>query len=126
MSKKTHLGKNISRIRTLRNMKQEILARALGTSQQAISKMEQRENIGGEMLQKVAKALNVSPSSIQEFDETTLINEIDVSKNDVINGFNYVNGGCNNGTCQFIGVIDLLKKMIEECHERHKTSKPEI
>ena len=42
---KNHIGRKISRIRELRGMKQEALAAALGVSQQAVSTIENSENI---------------------------------------------------------------------------------
>ena len=40
-----HIGRKISRIRESRGMKQEALAIELGISQQAVSKLEQSEQI---------------------------------------------------------------------------------
>ena len=42
-SKPKHIGRNISRIRELREMKQEALANAIGVSQQTISNIENSE-----------------------------------------------------------------------------------
>lgn len=44
-SKPRHIGRNICRIRELRDMKQEALAFAMGVSQQTISHMENSETI---------------------------------------------------------------------------------
>jgi len=62
MTKKPHLGRNLSRIRLYYGMKQTTLAKALGISQQAVSKMEQKNNIGDDLLLKIAKILNVKLS----------------------------------------------------------------
>lgn len=40
-----HLGRNIAKYRDLKGIKQEQLARMIGISQQAISKLETKENI---------------------------------------------------------------------------------
>lgn len=56
-TKPKHIGRNISRIRELRQMKQEALAIALGMSQQTVSHMENSETIDEDKLQKVAEAL---------------------------------------------------------------------
>lgn len=71
---KNHIGRKISRIRELRNMKQEALAQAMGTNQQAISIMENSETIDEEKLAEVAKALGVTPEAIKNFSEEAVIN----------------------------------------------------
>ncbi|HEX8016211.1 MAG TPA: helix-turn-helix transcriptional regulator [Flavobacterium sp.] len=73
-TKPNHIGRKISRIRELRNMKQEALAQALGTNQQAISAMENSETIEEEKLIEVAKALGVTVEAIKNFSEEGVIN----------------------------------------------------
>jgi len=72
--KPNHIGRKISRIRELKDMKQEALAQALGTNQQSISAMENSETIEDEKLLQVAKALGVSPEAIKNFTEENMIN----------------------------------------------------
>jgi transcriptional regulator with XRE-family HTH domain len=60
LTKPNHIGRKISRIRELRDMKQEALAQALGTNQQAISAIENSETIDDEKLKAIAEALGVS------------------------------------------------------------------
>ncbi|WP_419802156.1 helix-turn-helix domain-containing protein [Mucilaginibacter sp.] len=74
MAETLHIGRKIGRIRELRNMKQETLAAELGISQQAVSKIEQSEKVEDEALEKVAKALGVTPLAIKNFDEEKAIN----------------------------------------------------
>ena len=74
LTKPNHIGRKISRIRELRDMKQEALAQALGTNQQAISAMENSETIDEEKLVEVAKALGVTPEAIKKFSEEAMIN----------------------------------------------------
>lgn len=73
---RTHLGRKISRIRELRGMKQDALAAELGISQQAVSKLEQSEEIEDSTLEKVAKVLGVSTEGIKNFNEETVFNII--------------------------------------------------
>ena len=73
-TKPKHIGRNISRIRELREMKQEALAIAMGLSQQAISIMENSETIDEDKLLEVAKALGVSTEAIKNFSEEAVIN----------------------------------------------------
>ncbi|HEY9009045.1 MAG TPA: helix-turn-helix transcriptional regulator [Ohtaekwangia sp.] len=73
MTETLHIGRKISRIRELRDMKQETLAAALGISQQAVSKLEQNDSIDDEYLDRVARALGVSPDAIKNFNEDAAI-----------------------------------------------------
>jgi transcriptional regulator with XRE-family HTH domain len=72
----THIGRKISRLRELRGMKQETLAEQLGISQQAVSKMEQSEQVEDLTLERVARALDVTPAIIKNFSEEAVINNI--------------------------------------------------
>jgi len=71
-----HLGRKISRIRELRGMKQEALAVELGISQQAISKLEQSEEIEDSTLDKIANVLGVSAQAIKEYSDEAVFNII--------------------------------------------------
>jgi transcriptional regulator with XRE-family HTH domain len=74
MAETLHIGRKISRIRELRGMKQEALAAELGISQQAVSKIEQSEEVEEAALDKIANALGVSVSVIKNFDDEKAIN----------------------------------------------------
>jgi transcriptional regulator with XRE-family HTH domain len=65
----THTGRKIGRIRELLGLKQEALAEKLGISQQAVSKLEQSEQVEEATLERVAKALGVSTEAIKNFTE---------------------------------------------------------
>ncbi len=73
-TKPNHIGRKISRIRELRDMKQEALAEALGTTQQSISILENSETIDDNKLVEVAKILGVSVEAIKNFTEEGFIN----------------------------------------------------
>lgn len=73
---KNHIGRKISRIRELRDMKQEALAAALGVSQQAVSNIENSENVDEEKLEQIAKALGVTAEGIKQFSEEAVFNII--------------------------------------------------
>jgi transcriptional regulator with XRE-family HTH domain len=74
LTKPNHIGRKISRIRELRDMKQEALAQALGTNQQAISAIENSETIDEEKLKAIAEVLGVSVEGIKNFSEEAAIN----------------------------------------------------
>ena len=71
-----HIGRKISRIRELRGMKQEALAIELGISQQAVSKLEQSEQIEDNTLDKVATVLGVSKEAIKNYSDEVVFNVI--------------------------------------------------
>jgi transcriptional regulator with XRE-family HTH domain len=73
---KNHIGRKISRIRELRDMKQEALAQALGISQQAVSNIENSETVEDAKLEEIAKALGVTVEGIKNFSEETILNII--------------------------------------------------
>lgn len=57
-------------------MKQETLADALGVSQQTVSRMEASEKVEDELLEKVAKALEVPADVIKNYDDEKAVNII--------------------------------------------------
>jgi transcriptional regulator with XRE-family HTH domain len=75
MTEKLHLGRKVARLRELRGIKQETLAEQLGVSQQAVSKLEQSENIEDTTLSRIAKALQVTPDAIKNFNEDAVFNQ---------------------------------------------------
>jgi transcriptional regulator with XRE-family HTH domain len=101
-TKPKHIGRNISRIRELRGMKQEALAIAIGVSQQTISNIEGSEHVDETMLQKLSAVLNVSPEGIKQFSEETVFNIIN-------NTFTDNSSNNNNYLCS----INPLDKVLE-------------
>ncbi|MVN90503.1 helix-turn-helix domain-containing protein [Mucilaginibacter aquatilis] len=89
MAETIHIGRKISRIRELRGMKQDALAAQLGISQQAISKIEQSENVEDESLIKIATALGLSPEAIRNFSEEAVFTNISNTFNDTSYLINY-------------------------------------
>jgi transcriptional regulator with XRE-family HTH domain len=73
-AKPKHIGRNISRIRELRGMKQEALAIAIGVSQQYVSSLEGSETIDEEKLKTIAEALGVSAEAIESYSDEAIIN----------------------------------------------------
>ncbi|MEO8533465.1 MAG: helix-turn-helix transcriptional regulator [Flavobacterium sp.] len=110
-TKSNHIGRKISRIRELKDMKQEALAQALGTNQQAISAMENSEFIEEEKLAEVAKALGVSVEAIKNFTEENMIT--------YFNNF-YDNSGSGQGAFSHVFNFNPLEKLIESYDENKK------
>lgn len=103
--KPKHIGRNISRIRELRDMKQEALAIAIGTNQQSISIIEGSESVDEEKLKKIALALGVPIEVIRNFSEEAVFN---IMGNTYDNGSSSVNHGCT---------FNPLDKLIESYEE---------
>ena len=73
ISRRAHHGNNIKRLRDILGIKQEIIAQELGWTQQTVSKLEQKEIIDDEILQKVASILHIPADAIKNFnDEATV------------------------------------------------------
>ncbi|MDY0989542.1 helix-turn-helix protein [Flavobacterium sp. ACN2] len=104
--KSNHIGRKISRIRELKDMKQEALAQALGTNQQAISAMENSENVDEEKLIQVAKALGVSVEAIKNFSEEAIFNIIG-------NTINNNDNASMNSNIQYQPTFNPLDKVVE-------------
>lgn len=113
LTKSNHIGRKISRIRELRDMKQEALAQAMGTNQQAISALENSENISDEKLVEVAKALGVSVEALKNFSDEAAINFFNNFYDN--SGSHGTNFGTNN-TCNF----NPLDKLVEAYEENKK------
>jgi len=108
LTKSNHIGRKISRIRELRDMKQEALALAMGTNQQTISAIENSETIDEEKLIEVAKALGVTVEAIKNFSDEAAINYFN-SFNEAVNNSHFG----NNNHCTF-NPLDKLMETVEE------------
>lgn len=111
-TKPNHIGRKISRIRELKDMKQEALAQALGTNQQAISIIENSETVDEEKLIQIAKALGVTVEAIKNFSEEGVFNYFN---NFSDNSINQGPIGAHN-ICHF----NPLDKLIEVYQEKEK------
>ncbi|MEZ0129622.1 helix-turn-helix domain-containing protein [Flavobacterium sp. LBUM151] len=116
--KPRHIGRNISRIRELRDMKQEALAIAIGTNQQSISIIEGSETVDDEKLKKIAEALGVPAEVIKNFSEEAVFNIIG---NTYDNGSSSVNHGCTfNPLDKLLEAFEENKKLYERLFEAEK------
>jgi transcriptional regulator with XRE-family HTH domain len=110
-TKPKHIGRNISRIRELKGMKQEALASAIGVSQQSVSNIEASDTIEEEKLIEVAKALDVSVEAIKNFSEEGVINYF---ANFYDNSSNH--GAIHANNCTFNPldkVVELYERLVQ-------------
>ncbi|OXE97412.1 DNA-binding XRE family transcriptional regulator [Flavobacterium araucananum] len=110
-TKPKHIGRNISRTRELRGMKQEILAEAIGVSQQSVSNIEGSENVDEEKLNTIAEVLGVSVEAIKNYIDETVLNNIQNNyEGAVINSGPTVNHNCNFNPLD--KVVELYERLV--------------
>lgn len=109
-TKPKHIGRNISRIRELRGMKQEALAVAIGVSQQSVSNIEGSESIDEEKLLVIAEVLGVSAEAIKNYSDEAVFNIIG----------NTVNNHDNASFFQYQPTFNPLDKLVEAYEENKK------
>ena len=112
-----HHGRNIKRLRDMLGVKQEAIAVELNITQQAMSKLEQKEQIEDEILKKAAKVLGIPVEAIKNFSDESAINVIANTFNDTF-----------HENSSFIGykptfnpidkVIELYERMLKSEQEK--------
>ncbi|SHL75243.1 helix-turn-helix domain-containing protein [Flavobacterium chilense] len=111
-TKPKHIGRNISRIRELRGMKQEALAFAIGVSQQTVSNIEGSENVDEEKLNAIAEVLGVSAEAIKNYSDETVLNNIQNNyEGSTIHSGPTVNHNCNFNPLD--KVVELYERLVE-------------
>jgi len=112
-TKPNHIGRKISRIRELRDMKQEALAQALGTNQQAVSILENSETIDEDKLIAIAKVLGVTVEAIKSFSEEGMINYFNTFNDSGNNTFGDYNAITFNPLDKLMEAVEENKKLYE-------------
>lgn len=118
---KKHIGRNISRIREMKGMKQETLAEILGISQQKVSVIENTEELDDAKLNEIAKALEVPTQAIKEYSDERMINII--SNNTFHNDSSAVKNIFNptfNPLDKLVEAYDENKKLYERLLQSEK------
>lgn len=122
---KKHLGRNISRIREMKGMKQETLAEILGISQQKMSVIENTEELDDAKLNEIAKALDVPANAIKEYSDERVLNIINSTFHESPFYSNTVNYNPTfNPLDKLVEAYDENKKLYERLlrAEKEKTS----
>ncbi|MFH6967061.1 helix-turn-helix domain-containing protein [Flavobacterium sp. FlaQc-28] len=110
--KPKHIGRNISRIRELKDMKQDALAFALGITQQTISNIENSETVDEQRLVEIANALGVSVEAIKNFSDEAVFNIIGNTFQD----HSAIASGDYNCNCTFNPldkVVELYERLVQ-------------
>jgi transcriptional regulator with XRE-family HTH domain len=109
MQEKAHNGRAVKRIREILHIKQDVIADALGISQQSISLLESKETIDPETLEQIAKILKVPIDAIKNFIEEAANNFINTFHDH--SGFNY---HCTfNPLDKYVEAVEKNEKLYE-------------
>ena len=114
MPEKKHHGRAVKRIREILYIKQDVLADALGISQQSVSLLEAKETIDPETLEKIAEVLKVPVDAIKNFNEEAAVNIIANTFQDESVAYAY-NYKCTfNPLDQYIETVEKNERLYEE------------
>jgi len=79
--KKSNHGANVRRWREWRGINQDVLAEQIGVAQTTLSGYEKKEKLESEIIEKIAKALDIPVEAITDIGEGTNINIINAHDN---------------------------------------------
>lgn len=113
-----HQGRNVSRLRQSKGMKQAALAASMGVTQQAISQLEQKKVIDREMLIKVAELLNVPVEVLENMEEEAAI--VYYIENNTIESVVGNAGIAGENTYNNNSPFDEIKRLYDEKEELYK------
>lgn len=119
MMPKVHHGKNVRRFREILGVKQEFLATELKMTQQAVSKLEQKEEIEDDTLNKVAGVLKIPVTALKNMSEESAFNIIA----NTFNSYDTSVGNQSNFQCSFNPIdkiVELYERMLNMEREKNK------
>lgn len=122
---KSHHGKNLKRIRTLKGIDLSSLAKKMNMSEQDLSSIEEKEHIEKELLIQLAKALGV-PTEVLEtfFNDNPMCHFENFNNNDqAVNNFMYYNNNNNYYYNHMDSVKELYERIIKTKEELIKLEK---
>lgn len=110
-------GANVRRWREWRNVKQDVLADQIGVSQATLSGYEKKDKLDLEILEKVAKALDIPVEAITEIDGGAAINIISGTWNDNSSVNHYTFNPIEKIVELYDAKIALYERMLKEKEE---------
>ena len=114
-TKANNHGANVRRWREWRNVNQDVLAEEIGVSQATLSGYEKKEKLDMEVLERIAKALDIPVEAITELEQGTSVNIFSGSWSD------YSVAQNNNPTFNPIDkIVELYDKLLEAEKEKVK------
>lgn len=120
MKPRVHQGRNIKRFRDIMGVKQETLAFELNLTQQAVSKLEQKEEIEDETLNKVADVLKIPVEAFKNMTDEGVIN---IVANTFQDSSVYGHNRGPNYDCTFNPIekiVELYERMLALEREKNK------
>ncbi|MDR1170376.1 MAG: helix-turn-helix domain-containing protein [Prevotellaceae bacterium] len=110
-----HHGRNVKRLREMLGIKQEAIAVALDLTQQAMSKLEQKEIIEDDQLETIASVLHVPVEAIKNMNDEAAANYINsFTNNDKVDFHHYDHD--HYAHCSFNPIdkiIELYERMLK-------------
>jgi transcriptional regulator with XRE-family HTH domain len=94
-------------------IKQSVIAELINMSQQNFSKLEQREYIDNETIEKIAQAMNIPSEIIKNFSEDNVINMISSTLHDSSGSVMY-----SPTFNSFDKLVELYEKLLKEKDEQ--------
>lgn len=111
--KKSNHGANARRWREWRDVKQDVLADQIGVSQATLSGYEKKSRLDPDIIEKIAKALDIPEEAITEIGEGTSIN--------IFSGTWQDNANCQNYNPTFNPlekVVELYERLLKAEQEK--------
>ncbi len=108
--KKNNHGANVRRWREWRGINQDVLAEQIGVSQATFSGYEKKDKLEQEILEKIAKALDIPVEAITEIDNDTSINIFSGNWHDNASANGYVKSQNFNPIDKVIELYERLLK----------------
>ncbi len=113
-TKKNNHGANVRRWREWRGIKQDVLAEQIGVSQASLSTYEKKDKLEQEILDKLAKALDVPLEAITELEEGTAINIVSNTFDNGSIGLNQIFNPIEKIVALYDDKIALYERMLKE------------
>ena len=115
-------------MRELLGIQQQVAAEKLGITQQAISKLEQKEEVDDKTLDKVAQAMGITSGAIKNLDENATVYNI-VTNHGAANDDAVINNHGYNYQCTFNPLdkyVEAVKKNEELYQELLKSEREKV
>ena len=113
ISKNVHYGRNVKRLREIMGIKQEVLADGLNVSQQTVSRLEYQEVIDNDMLNKIAKVLNLPVDAIKSYNDDIAVNIISSTFNEQSVAYQYNANPINKIIQLYDEKIELYERLLK-------------
>ncbi len=115
-----HMGRKIERIRTIKGVKQDTLAKQLGISTSTMSRIEASETVDEDKLQQIADALEMTVDAIKSFDENKVVNYIQNNYDGATVGSLLNGDNCTNHFNPVEKMAELYERLLDMEREKIK------